>query len=69
MVQALRATGYRVRALSLNPPQGGLWPDDIEVHTADITIPLVVKSALQGVEAVAHLAALLHIVKPPPDGT
>lgn len=66
VVQALHEAGYRVRALSLDAPQPGMLPDDVEVRIGDVTEPAAVRSALRGVEAVIHLAALLHIVNPPP---
>jgi nucleoside-diphosphate-sugar epimerase len=66
VVQALYEAGYQIRTLSLDKPQDGLLPDSVEVQVGDITDPLAVQAAMQGVEAVIHLAALLHIVNPPP---
>ncbi len=65
VVQALREVGYRVRTLSLGAPSAGLLPDDVEVRIGDITDAAVVQAAMEDVEAVIHLAALLHIVNPP----
>ena len=67
VVEALHEVGCRIRTLSLDePPFGGKWPDDsIEAITGNVNDPSVVSSAMRGVEAVIHLAALLHIVNPP----
>jgi nucleoside-diphosphate-sugar epimerase len=59
--------GYHIRTLSLDPTQPGILPDQVEVLTGDITDPAAVQSAMEGVEAVINLAALLHIVNPPPE--
>ncbi len=66
VVAALQDAGYRVRTLSLDAPQPGLLPEDVDIHTGDVTDPSAVQSAMQGVDAVIHMAALLHIVEPPP---
>jgi UDP-glucose 4-epimerase len=42
-----------------------MWPDGVEMKIGDVTNPLDVQSAMRGVDAVVHLAALLHIVNPP----
>ncbi len=39
---------------------------EVEALIGDVTDPAAVQSALRGAEAVVHLAALLHIVDPPP---
>jgi UDP-glucose 4-epimerase len=67
VVEALNCVGYRIRTLSLNSPPDGIWPKTVETLAGDITDPAVVHSAMRGVEAVIHLAALLHIVDPAPD--
>ena len=43
------------------------WPGNIETRIGDVTDPAAVQSAMRGVDAVIHLAALLHIVNPPPE--
>lgn len=66
VVDALCNAGCHIRTLSLDEPPSGKWPDDsVEAFTGDVTDPAVVSSAMQGVDAVIHLAALLHIVNPP----
>jgi UDP-glucose 4-epimerase len=48
----------------LDPPPEGIWPNSIENQIGDVTNPVAVQSAMQGVDAVVHLAALLHIAHP-----
>lgn len=67
VVQAFHAKGYVVRILSIDPPEGGLWPDDVEVLIGDVTDRTTVETALEGVDYVVHLAALLHVLHPSPD--
>ena len=64
VVVALQDAGYRVRTLSLDAPQSGLLPDGVEIRTGDVSDRSAVQSAMQGVDAVIHMAALLHIVEP-----
>ncbi len=44
-----------------------MFPQNVEVLIGDVTDQLAVQSAMQGVDAVVHMAALLHIVNPPPE--
>lgn len=67
VVALLLEAGYRVRTLSLDPPPPGLWPADIETQLGDVTDESVVRKAMQGIDGVIHLAALLHILSPRPD--
>lgn len=66
VVNAFHAAGYAIRTLSLDPPPAGIWPDNVETQIGDVTEASDVQSAMQGVDAVIHMAALLHIVNPPP---
>jgi nucleoside-diphosphate-sugar epimerase len=66
VVASLVEASYRIRTISLDPPPEGLWPEGVETRIGDITNPSVIQSAMQGVDAVIHLAALLHVVNPPP---
>jgi nucleoside-diphosphate-sugar epimerase len=66
IVQAFHAAGYSIRTLSLDPPPADVWPDDVETLQGDVTDRSVACTALQGAESVIHLAALLHVVNPPP---
>lgn len=67
VVTALHEAGYRIRTLSIDAPRPGMLPDDVEVQIGDITDPKMVHTAMQGCDAVIHMAALLHIVNPSPD--
>jgi nucleoside-diphosphate-sugar epimerase len=66
VVASLVDAGYRIRTISLDPPPAGLWPEGVETRIGDITNPSVIQAAMQGIDAVIHLAALLHVVNPPP---
>ncbi len=67
VVEALLEAGHRVRTLSLDAPPQGAWPGEVDERLGDITDPEAVAAAMAGVEGVVHLAALLHIVNPPPE--
>ena len=66
VVQSLHDAGYHIRTLSLDTPRPGSFPDGVEVLMGDVTDSSAVQSAMRGVGTVIHLAALLHIVNPPP---
>jgi len=66
VVKALHDAGYSIRTLSIDPPPPGIWPDDVEARVGDVTDVSVVRAATDGVDAVVHMAALLHIVNPSP---
>ena len=66
VVEAFHAAGYSIRTLSIDPPPVGIWHDDVETRIGDVTDASAVQAAMQGVDSVIHLAALLHIVNPPP---
>jgi FlaA1/EpsC-like NDP-sugar epimerase len=44
-----------------------MFPQSAEVLIGDVTDQVAVQSAMRGVDAVVHMAALLHIVNPPPE--
>jgi len=67
VVKSLDEAGYQIRTLSLDPPPAGMSSERIEAKLGDVTNPVDVQSAMRGVDAVVHLAALLHIVNPPAD--
>jgi UDP-glucose 4-epimerase len=66
IVEALCASNFRVRTLSIDPLTAGTWPDNVETNIGDVTDGLAVHAAMQGVDSVIHLAALLNIANPPP---
>jgi nucleoside-diphosphate-sugar epimerase len=65
VVNAFHAAGYSIRTLSIDHPPAGAWPEGVEALIGDVTDMSAVQAAVQGVESVVHLAALLHIVNPP----
>jgi len=65
VVNSLLNAGHSVRTLSIDPPSHGIWPGTVESIIGDITNLSEVKSAMLGIDAVIHLAALLHIFNPP----
>ena len=67
VVASLVEAGCRIRTISLDSPPPGPWPASIETQVGDITDDSVVRGAMRGIDAVIHLAALLHIVNPHPD--
>ncbi|MBA4398204.1 MAG: UDP-glucose 4-epimerase [Syntrophus sp. (in: bacteria)] len=67
VVAALHDAGCRIRTLSMDAPPDGLWPDGVDALIGDITDQAALNSAMRGVDGVIHMAALLHIVNPPPD--
>ncbi len=66
VVAALAEAGCGIRTFSLDPPPPGLWPGGVDSRLGDITDRSAVQQAMQGIAAVIHMAALLHIVNPPP---
>ena len=66
VVTALCNVGCRLRTFSIDVPQPGLWPVDVESIVGDITDAPSLQLAMQDIDAVVHMAALLHIFNPPP---
>ena len=67
VVDALCSAGHQVRSFSLDALPPGALPGGVQALVGDVTDQVAVQSAMQGVDAVVHLAALLHIVNPPPE--
>jgi len=67
VVQALRKAGLTVRSFSLDMPRHCSFPPDVQALLGDVTDPVAVRSAMRGMDAVVHMAALLHIVNPLPE--
>ena len=67
VVNALHQAGYQIRSFSVDTPSKGMSPQDVEVLVGDVTDQVAIQSAMQDVYAVVHLAALLHVVNPPPE--
>jgi len=64
LVNRLCDEGYRVRTLSIDEPEPDLLPDNVEIQVGDVTDVATVKTAVEGISVVFHLAALLHITNP-----
>lgn len=67
VVKSFHDAGYSIRTLSIDPPPAGIWPDDVEARVGDVTDVSEVRVAADGVDAIVHMAALLHIVNPRPE--
>jgi UDP-glucose 4-epimerase len=67
VVHALHQAGYLIRTFSVDAPTASMFPQQVEVVLGDITDNAAVQSAMRGVDAVVHMAALLHIFNPPPE--
>ena len=65
VIHALHQAGYRIRTFSVDTPALGMFPQSVEVLIGDVTDKAAVQSAMRDVDAVVHMAALLHIVNPP----
>jgi UDP-glucose 4-epimerase len=65
LVAALRREGWTIRALSRTASRDTSEPST-EIIEGDVTDSSAVKRAVMGVDTVFHLAALLHVVDPPP---
>src|SRR4051794_26392357 len=61
IVRHAASQGWRVRTLTRRPPEPGVLPPDVEAHVGDMTDASVRRRAIDGVDCVLHLAALLHI--------
>ena len=61
LVKRLCEVGYRVRILSIDESETDFIPDDVEVQVGDVTDSATVKTVVEGISVVFHLAALLHI--------
>jgi nucleoside-diphosphate-sugar epimerase len=65
VVSALARAGHRLRSFAVDAPEPGSFPPDVEVVVGDIHDGASVQGAMRGMDAVVHMAALLHIVDPP----
>jgi nucleoside-diphosphate-sugar epimerase len=66
VVRALLAAGHDVRALVRRDAPPAAFPG-VEWCTGDLREPASLAAAVRQVDAVVHLAALLHITNPPPE--
>lgn len=67
IVDAFHKAGWRVATFSLDAPAQGTFPNDVEVFRGDITDSQAIQTAVRGMNTIVHLAALLHVLNPPPE--
>jgi nucleoside-diphosphate-sugar epimerase len=67
VVRILVESGYTVRTLSLDAVPKDAWPTGVDVSLGDVTDAETVQQAIQGVNVVIHLAAILHKDNPSPE--
>jgi len=60
VVRALAEAGWQVRALVRRDLPPGLLPAGVELVGGDLLDPASLRRAVEGVDAVVHMAALLH---------
>jgi UDP-glucose 4-epimerase len=65
-VVAAMARTHDVRTLSRSTPEPDLFRVPVQIFTGDVADPEAVGRASRGADVIVHLAALLHIVDPPP---
>jgi UDP-glucose 4-epimerase len=65
-VAALAGT-HDVRTLTRRAPDPALFRTPVTPFTGDVADPETVRRAARGADVIVHLAALLHIVDPPPE--
>lgn len=66
VIRRFVSEGWDVRTLSRKAPPPGALPATVPHVAADITDRQALERAMRGVDVVVHMAALLHVVDPPP---
>jgi nucleoside-diphosphate-sugar epimerase len=66
-VVAALSTTHDVRTFSRHAPAPGLFAESVTSFTGDVSDAAAVRRAARGADVIVHLAALLHIVDPPPE--
>ena len=61
LLKRICEVGYKVRTLSIDESETDFIPDDVEVQVGNVTDSATVKTVVEGISVVFHLAALLHI--------
>ncbi|MCJ7643196.1 MAG: NAD-dependent epimerase/dehydratase family protein [Candidatus Aminicenantes bacterium] len=67
VVEALQQSGYPVRVLALDPPEPKMFSQATDFQLGDINDERAVRTAVSGVTAIIHMAAMLHINTPLPE--
>ena len=65
IVNAFIHGGFSVSTFSIDPPQIGDFPSQVKIHIGDIVDRDAVRTAMDNIDIVIHLASLLHIDNPP----
>ena len=66
VIRAFQTEGWEVRSLSRKRPRADTAAAAIPHVEADVTDQRALERAMAGVDVVVHMAALLHVVDPPP---
>ncbi len=64
VVYTLQQRGYQIRGFSIDTLEPSTLTTDVEAIIGDITDPIAIQSAMQDVDIVIHMAALLHVTNP-----
>jgi nucleoside-diphosphate-sugar epimerase len=67
VVRAFWQKGYQVRTFSIDASPSGMFPPNTDIIVGDITDQVAVRSAVRDMDAVVHMAGLLHINNPLPE--
>ncbi|MEM2129720.1 MAG: NAD-dependent epimerase/dehydratase family protein [Candidatus Bathyarchaeia archaeon] len=65
ILSELIKNGHIIRVFTRKVPDKVLLPPEIELELGDITDAKAISNALRNIDTVVHMAALLHVVKPP----
>jgi nucleoside-diphosphate-sugar epimerase len=65
VVNVFEQNGCQVSAFSIDDPSPQMFSPNVEIIVGDVTDKDAVLCAMKGVDAVIHMAALLHVVDPP----
>jgi nucleoside-diphosphate-sugar epimerase len=65
VVASFAEAGWQVVALTRTVPQAGVLPDGCVVRIADLFDDRALDAAMEGADAVVHLAGLLHVLDAP----
>src|SRR5450759_797484 len=60
VVERLVSAGFAVRVLAAAAPQSHVFAPGIDTRIGDVSDPLAARSAVEGVDVIVHMAALLH---------
>lgn len=67
VVEVLQQSGYPVRVLALDPPEPKMFSQTTDFQLGDINDERAVRTAVSGITAIIHMAAMLHIYTPSPE--